>query len=165
MFSFNALFHWLYSAIFLQIQIWSTRTCIRRQATMDRLLLLLLLLLRVLPILVHHTPTTNPHPRRVIRSDLTAQYFDQFIDSICKNKFSFDRTWSRRPSQCPPCPRLFLLMAWATWATNHTTCRIWFQHCQDKTLICPPNSPTCQPSSPYTNRSVCLFVIVLFKPH
>lgn len=163
MFSFNAIFVWLYSAIFLQIQIWSMRTCIRRQATMDRLLLLLLL--RVLPMLVHHTPTTNPHPRRVIRSDLTAQYFDQFIDSICKDKFPFDRTWSRRPSQCPQCPRLSLLMAWATWATNHTACRIWFQHCQDRTLICPPNSPTCQASSPYTNRSVCLFVIVLFKPH
>lgn len=57
-------------AIFLQIQTWSMRTCIRRRATMDRLRLLRLL--RLLPILVPHTPTTNPHPHRVIRSDLTA---------------------------------------------------------------------------------------------
>ncbi|CAG01108.1 unnamed protein product [Tetraodon nigroviridis] len=41
------------------IQTWSTRICIRRQAPMDRLLLLLF---RVLPILAHHTQTTNPPP-------------------------------------------------------------------------------------------------------
>lgn len=69
--------------------------------------------------------------------------------------------WSLRPSQCPPCPRLSLLMVWGTWATSHIICRIWFQHCQARTLICPPNSPTCQANSPYTNRSVFLLVIVL----
>lgn len=63
------------------------------------------------------------------------------------------RTWSLRPRLCLPCPRRPLLTVWVTWATSHTACRTWFRHCQDKTQICPPSSPTCQASSRCTNRS------------
>lgn len=65
--------------------------------------------------------------------------------------------WSLRLRVCPPCPRLPPLMVWVTWATSHTACRTWFQHCQDRTPICPPNSPTCQASSPCINRSASYY--------
>lgn len=88
------------------------------------------------------------------------------LDRIFKDNFLFfSKTWSLRPSRCPPCPRLSLQMVWGTWATSHIVCRIWFQHCQARTLICPPNRATCQASSPYTNRLVFPFVIVQFMPH
>lgn len=108
---------------FLQIQTWSMRICIRQQAQTDRLLLLLV---RVLPILVHHTLTTNPPPRRAIRSEWTPSFFEQLsvINRIFKHKFLFGRMWSLRPSQCPPCPRLSRLTVWGTWATSHIICRI-----------------------------------------
>lgn len=142
---------------FLQIQTWSMHTCIRRQAPTDRLHLLLV---KALPIPVRRTPTTNPPPRRAIRSENTPSLFEQLsvINRIFKDNFLFGRTWSLRPSHCPPCPRPSLLMGWATWATSPIICRIWFQRCQARTLICPPSSPTCQASSPYTNRSVFPFL-------
>lgn len=67
--------------------------------------------------------------------------------------FVLCRMWSLRPRVCPPCPSLPPLTVWVTWATSRTACRIWFRHCQARTPICPNNSPTCQASSPCTNRS------------
>lgn len=97
----------------------------------------------------------------------TISVFEQWsvIDRIFKDKSLFGRTWSLRPSQCPPFPRPSPPMEWGTWATSHIICRIWFQRCQARTLTWPPNSPTCRANSPYTNRSVFLFIFVLFGPY
>lgn len=108
-FSFNNIvfyficFTLLYSCChlphFLQIQIWSMRTCIRQQAPMDRLLLLLV---RVLQILVHHTRTTNPHPHRAIRSDLTHCHFLTVIDRIFSDKFLIVQNVVSQAQSMPP---------------------------------------------------------------
>lgn len=107
-FNFKALYFTLFDALlyscchlphFLQIQIWSMHTCIRQQAPMDRLLLLLV---RVLPILVHHTLTTNPHPRRAIRSDLTHHHFLTVIDRIFNDTFVFVQNVVSQAQSLPP---------------------------------------------------------------
>lgn len=86
-------------------------------------------------------------------------YILLFIDWTGQITFAsvLRRMWSLRPRVCLQCHRLPPLMVWLTWATSHTACKTWYQHCQDRTTICLPNSRTCQASSPCTSRSVQLF--------